>query len=152
VAQKTADVRVIVHDQDPAALHTGSIPDRSENFLRGRQDEDVGRVLICEPDPEVRELLRRVVVRRGHEAVLEANGLRDLAAVVLEPSDVTSVELAQAARALDAAVPIVCASIEPPTAGSRKLGPVAHIVKPFTLSEIDRALSAALDRRNGTGR
>jgi CheY-like chemotaxis protein len=107
----------------------------------------VGRVLICEPDPEVRQLLRHVVERRGYEAVLEPNGLRDLAAVLLEPSDVASVELAQAARALDAALPIVCASIEPPTAGSRKLAPVAHIVKPFTLSELDRALASALSRR-----
>jgi hypothetical protein len=54
-----------------------------------------------------------------------------------------SVEVAQAARANDPALPIVCASIEPPTAGSRRLTPVAHIVKPFTLSEFDRALSAA---------
>jgi CheY-like chemotaxis protein len=113
----------------------------------------VGRILICEPDPEVRELLRRVVERRGHESVFEPNGLRDLAAVVLEPSDVVSVEIAQTARASDPAIPIVCASIEPPTAGSRKLAPVAHIVKPFTLSEFERALAAAFpdDRRSGRG-
>ena len=104
----------------------------------------MGRILICEPDPEVRELLRRVVERHGHQAVFEPNGLRDLAAVVLEPSDVVSVEVAQAARATDPALPIVCASIEPPTAGSRRLTPVAHIVKPFTLSEFNRALSTAL--------
>jgi CheY-like chemotaxis protein len=104
----------------------------------------VGRILICEPDPEVRELLRRVVERRGHEAILEPNGLRDLAAVVLEPSDVVSVEVAQAARARDPGLPIVCASIDPPTAGSRRLAPVAHVVKPFTLAELDRALAAAL--------
>jgi hypothetical protein len=85
-----------------------------------------------------------VVERHGHEAVLEPNGLRDLAAVVLEPADVTSVEIAQAARALDATLPIVCASIEPPSGGSRKLEPAAHIVKPFTLAELDRALSAVL--------
>jgi hypothetical protein len=111
----------------------------------------VGRVLICEPDPEVRELLRRVVERHGHEPVVETNGLKDLAAIVVEPSDVVSVEVAQAARALDPELPIVCASIEPPTPGSRRLAPVAHVVKPFTLSEFDRALTAALGR-NGTGR
>jgi hypothetical protein len=74
---------------------------------------------------------------------MEANGRGDLAAVVLEPSDVVSMEAAQAARARTPGVPIVCASIEPPTAGSRKLGAVAHIVKPFTLSEFDGALEAA---------
>jgi CheY-like chemotaxis protein len=109
----------------------------------------VGRVLICEPDPEVRELLRHVVERIGHEPVLEPDGLRDLAAVLLEPSDVVSVELAQAARALHPDLPIVCASIEPPTPGSRKLTPMAHVVKPFTLSELDRALSTALSSTNG---
>jgi CheY-like chemotaxis protein len=103
----------------------------------------VGRILICEPDPEVRELLRHVVERRGHEAILEPNGLRDLAAIVLEPSDVVSVEVAQAARANDPELPIVCASIDAPTAGSRRLSPVAHVVKPFTLTEFDRALTAA---------
>jgi two-component SAPR family response regulator len=82
--------------------------------------------------------------------VLEADGLRDLAAIVLEPSDVISVELAQAARAVQPELPIVCASIDPPTAGSRKLTPAAHVVKPFTLSELDRALSTALGR-NGSG-
>ena len=107
----------------------------------------MGRVLICEPDPEVRELLRRVVERRGHEPVLELNGYRDLAAVVLEPADLVSMELAQAARAHDPALPIVCASVEPPTAGSRRLAPVAHVVKPFTLSELDRALATALPNR-----
>ena len=103
----------------------------------------MGRILICEPDPEVRELLRRVVERHGHEAVLEPNGLRDLSGVVLEPADVVSVEVAQTARAHDPELPIVCASIEPPTAGSRRLSPVAHVVKPFTLSELARALNAA---------
>jgi CheY-like chemotaxis protein len=104
----------------------------------------VGRILICEPDPEVRELLRHVVERRGHQAILEPNGLRDLAAVVLEPADVVSVEVAQAARANDPELPIVCASIDPPTAGSRRLAPIAHVVKPFTLTEFDRALTEAL--------
>jgi two-component SAPR family response regulator len=75
--------------------------------------------------------------------VLEPDGLRDLAAIVLEPSDIVSVEVAQAARAKDPGVPIVCASIEPPTPGSRRLAPVAHIVKPFTLSELERALAVA---------
>jgi two-component SAPR family response regulator len=77
--------------------------------------------------------------------------MKDLAAVVVEPSDVLSVEVAQAARAVDPEVPIVCASIEPPTPGSRRLAPAAHVVKPFTLSEFDRALATALDSQNGRG-
>jgi CheY-like chemotaxis protein len=105
----------------------------------------VGRILICEPDPEVRELLRHVVERHGHEPVFEPNGT-SIAAVVVEPADVLSVEVAQTARAGDPGLPIVCASIEPPTPSSRSLGPVAHVVKPFTLSEFDSALATALGR------
>jgi two-component SAPR family response regulator len=82
--------------------------------------------------------------------VLEADGLRNLAAILLEPADVISMELAQAARAVHPELPIVCASIQPPTPGSRKLAPAAHVVKPFTLSELDRALSTALGP-NGSG-
>jgi hypothetical protein len=75
--------------------------------------------------------------------------MKDLAAIVVEPSDVLSVELAQAARAVNPKLPIVCASIAPPTPGSRRLGPVAHVVKPFTLSEFDNALATALAHHNG---
>jgi hypothetical protein len=149
VPEEAADVRVVVHDEHSSALHTVSIPDPRAIFRNRRQDEKVGRILICEPDPEVRELLRHVIERHGHEPVLEPNGMKDLAAVVVEPSDVLSVEVAQAARAVDPGLPIVCASIEPPTPGSRRLAPVAHVVKPFTLSEFDSALAAALGRSNG---
>jgi hypothetical protein len=75
--------------------------------------------------------------------------MKNLAAVVVEPSHVLSVEVAQAARAVDPELPIVCASIEPPTPGSRSLAPSAHLVKPFTLSEFDNALSTALASQNG---
>jgi hypothetical protein len=104
----------------------------------------VGRILICEPDPEVRELLRHVIERHGHEPVFDGNGFHDLAAVVVEPADVVSIERAQAARAVDPNLPIVCASIAPPTAGSRRLAPVGHVMKPFTLSELETALRTAL--------
>jgi CheY-like chemotaxis protein len=107
----------------------------------------VGRVLICEPDAEVRELLGRVVARLGHEPVFERNGLRDLSAIVLEPADVISVEVTQAARATDPELPIVCASIEPPTSGSRELTPVAHLLKPFSLPQLEDALQQALAPR-----
>jgi hypothetical protein len=75
--------------------------------------------------------------------------MKDLAALVVEPSDVLSVEVAQAARAVDPELPIVCASVEPATPGSRRLAPAAHVLKPFTLSEFVRALSVALASQNG---
>jgi hypothetical protein len=107
--------------------------------------EGVARVLICEPHPEVRELLRRIVVRLGHEPVLDDADLGVVDAILLEPAHAPSVERAQAFRATDGDTPIVCASIELPDAGSRRLGPVAYLIKPFALPELEHALKRALN-------
>jgi CheY-like chemotaxis protein len=101
-------------------------------------------VLICEPHPEVRELLSRVVVRLGHEPVLEDAELAPVDAILLEPSHAPSVERAQAFRAVNGDTPIVCASIELPDAGSRRLAPIAYLVKPFALPDLQHAIARAL--------
>jgi CheY-like chemotaxis protein len=101
-------------------------------------------VLICEPDPEVRELLRRIVVRLGHEAVLDDAELGDVEAIVVEPAHAPSIERAQAFRAVAGDIPVICASIDFPNGGSRRLEPVVHLVKPFGLPEMEAALSSAL--------
>jgi CheY-like chemotaxis protein len=108
-------------------------------------DECVARVLICEPHPEVRELLRRIVVRLGHEPLLDDADLAPVDLIVLEPAHAPSVERAQAFRAAGGETPIVCASIALPDAGSRRLEPAAYLVKPFALPELERALDRALD-------
>lgn len=108
----------------------------------------VAKVLICEPHPEVRELLRRVVVRLGHEPLLEDAELGEVDAIVLEPAHAPSVERARAFRAVDGDTPIVCASIELPDAGSRRLDPVAYLVKPFALPDLERALGRALNGKH----
>jgi hypothetical protein len=105
----------------------------------------VARVLICEPHPEVRELLSRVVVRLGHEPVLDDADLAPVDAIVLEPSHAPSVERAQAFRAANGNTPIICASIDLPDAGSRRLAPTAYLVKPFALPDLEDALSRALN-------
>jgi hypothetical protein len=106
----------------------------------------VGKIVICEPDPEVRELLGLVVTRLGREASSELNGTGDIEALLVEPADATSVERAFAVRAACPNVPVVCLSIDPPTAGSRRFEPVAHVLKPFALPELERALHKALLR------
>jgi CheY-like chemotaxis protein len=107
-------------------------------------------VLICEPHPEVRELLSRIVVRLGHEPVLEDAELAPVDVILLEPSHAPSVERAQAFRAVNGNTPIVCASIELPDAGSRRLAPVAYLVKPFALPDLQHAISRALSNGKGT--
>jgi CheY-like chemotaxis protein len=109
----------------------------------------VARVLICEPHPEVRELLSRIVVRLGHEPVVEDAELAPVDAILLEPSHAPSVERAQAFRAVNGDTPIVCASIELPDAGSRRLAPIAYLVKPFALPDLQHAILRALS--NGSG-
>jgi O-succinylbenzoate synthase len=101
-------------------------------------------VLICEPYPEVRELLRRIVVRMGHEAVLDDAALGEVAAIVVEPAHTGSVERAQAFRAVAGDVPVICASIELPNGGTKRLEPVAHLLKPFSLPDMEAALNRAL--------
>jgi CheY-like chemotaxis protein len=109
----------------------------------------VARILICEPHPEVRELLSRIVVRLGHEPVLEDAELAPVDAILLEPSHAPSVERAQAFRAVNGDTPIVCASIELPDAGSRRLAPVAYLVKPFALPDLQHAIARALSTGSG---
>jgi hypothetical protein len=112
--------------------------------------KNMARVLICEPHPEVRELLCRVVIRLGHDPVLEDAELAPVDAILLEPAHPPSVERAQAFRAANGETPLVCASIELPDAGSRRLEPVAFLVKPFALPDLEHALTRALAAANGT--
>jgi hypothetical protein len=111
--------------------------------------EYMARVLICEPHPEVRELLSRVVVRLGHDPVHDDAALGPVDAIVLEPAHAPSVERAAAFRAVDERTPVVCASIDLPDAGSRRLNPIAYLVKPFALPDLEKALRRAL---NGNGK
>jgi hypothetical protein len=76
--------------------------------------------------------------------VLEANGLQEVAAIVLEPAHTPSVETAQAFRAVAGDVPIVCASIDLPNGGTSRLRPVAFLLKPFALPDLEAALQTAL--------
>jgi CheY-like chemotaxis protein len=104
----------------------------------------MSRVLICEPHPEVRELLRRIVMRLGHEPVLDDAALGEVEAIVVEPAHAPSVERAQAFRAVSDTPPVICASVEHPNGGTKRLEPLVHLVKPFALPEIEAALQQAL--------
>jgi CheY-like chemotaxis protein len=63
----------------------------------------MARVLILEPDAEVRELIGRVVSRLGHEALAPARPPRrapaGIEAIILEPDWPAGLELARALRA-----------------------------------------------------
>ncbi len=109
-------------------------------------------ILVCDPHAEVRTLLARVVARLGHEAVFPeedgGSGFRDarVDVLVIEPADPRALAAAQILRLEREDIPIVCASIYPPSAHSRRLAPVAYLVKPFALGELEAALTAAVER------
>lgn len=107
----------------------------------------MARVLVAEPSPDVRLLLRRVVARLGFEPVeLDSARRSDPAGfdvLLLEPAMVGGLKLAQRARRRDPALPIVVCSIYSPRDDVTALEPVAHLVKPFRRVELEAALYAA---------
>jgi two-component SAPR family response regulator len=108
----------------------------------------MGRVLILEPDAEVRALVGRVVARLGHEPLAPASlpfpALDSLDAVVLEPAWAPALELARRLREHDPRLPLVLESIEATSDARAGLRPVRYLVKPFRLGELEEAIIAAL--------
>lgn len=96
------------------------------------------RVLVCEPDPDVRQLLELTVRRLGHEAV--SHGDADV--VLMEPA----CPVAQGAlrRFANRVPPIVCLSIHPREAGYEPAGTVAYLMKPIKKSGLAAALTGIL--------
>jgi two-component SAPR family response regulator len=90
-------------------------------------------------------LLETIVRRAGHEPFTSGslNGHRpDL--VIVEPASPD--HLAEAVRLKEQLgdIPIICASILPPSAESKALEPAVYLIKPFRLSELERAILFAL--------
>lgn len=97
------------------------------------------RVLVCEPDPDVRHLLELTVERLGHEAV--ARDATDADVVLLEPSCPAS---RSAARRFARRVPIVCLSIHPREAGYAPPETVAYLMKPVKSARLGATLDGIL--------
>ncbi len=115
------------------------------------------RVLIAEPSADVRVLLQHVVTRAGHEAIEYQRSrhgqLPDVDVLLLEPALVGGLELASRLRAEQPHVAIVICSIFSPGPQTQELDAVAHVLKPFSRSALERALEAAgatARRRAGT--
>lgn len=96
------------------------------------------RVLIAEPDPDVRLLLELTVERLGHEVV----GAGDADAVVLEPGCAASRSLLRRfGRHLP---PVLCLSIFPPEAVDAPTETVAYLQKPASGAGLRAALADVL--------
>jgi CheY-like chemotaxis protein len=104
----------------------------------------MARVLIAEPDPDVRLLIGQVIRRMGHEALpFSPTGLATADAVLVEPASRQGAAALAALRDAPRRIPTVLASIaeiEPGAAGAA----AAHVAKPFTVAELEGALERAL--------
>jgi CheY-like chemotaxis protein len=105
----------------------------------------MARVAIGEPYAEVRELLVRVVEGAGWQAVVDAREAEGADALLIEPGDAASFELARRLRESRPDLPLVCVSIYPPGPETEPLSPSAYLLKPFSVAELQRVLAAALD-------
>jgi DNA-binding response OmpR family regulator len=107
----------------------------------------VTRVLIAEPSPDVRLLLRHAVKHVGFDPVeLTARERTDPSSVdviLLEPALRGGLELARTARRMRPGLPLVICSIYSATPEMAALDPVAYLVKPFRREELEQALLLA---------
>jgi len=108
----------------------------------------MARILISEPHPDLRVLIEAVVRRTGNEPVGHGVliGEDAPAAMILEPASADGLAAAARLRRQLEDLPIICASIFPPTNESCALAPVAHLIKPFRLRELEAAIVSALAR------
>jgi CheY-like chemotaxis protein len=113
------------------------------------EDRAMGRILVLEPEPEVRELFERIVRRLGHEPVREVGSdsiVAPVDVVLVEPESPRGYAVAREVHGRFPAVPVVCASTVPPSGSVRSmLSPREYLVKPFSVAALERALSDALD-------
>ncbi|MDX6402082.1 MAG: two-component system, cell cycle response regulator CpdR [Gaiellaceae bacterium] len=109
----------------------------------------MAQILISEPHPDLRVLLEAVVRRTGHEPIgsgeLE-NGDAP-AVIILEPASAEGLAAVARLRRRLEDLPIICTSIYPPDKRTRALQPVAYLVKPFRLAELEAAIALALAPR-----
>lgn len=110
----------------------------------------MGRILLLEPQPEIRELVTRVATRLGHKAFTTlTEDDDDFDAVVLEPQSERGLALARKVRGRLPELPLICISVLPLTPELRDLEPDAFLMKPFSLSDLELALGRVLAGRPG---
>jgi hypothetical protein len=107
----------------------------------------MSRILISEPNPDVRQLFEHMIRRLGHEPLALWSVTPETAATIdllmVESADPACADLAVEARRLCPALPVVAASIFPPEADSL-VQPDAHLLKPFAIGELRAVLDGLL--------
>jgi DNA-binding response OmpR family regulator len=103
-------------------------------------------VLITDPDPETRKLLEVLVLHLGHRPLAPADLVagEEPGLVLLEPASEAALDQIRVLRNRSMQVPIVCVTTLSTSSEANALRPAAYLIKPFTRSELERALQAAL--------
>ena len=100
------------------------------------------RILVSDPDSDVRTLLEQTLSRLGYETVRETPGepppLVD--ALVLEPACAEGQSLLR--RFGEDTPPVICLSIYPREAGLEPPGSHAYLVKPSSRAQLAHALDS----------
>ena len=150
-------VAVAAYADNRVIGHHGRIPWHSAEDFAHFKRETLGHTLVMGRltfDSIGRPLpgRRTIVVTRSrdwtHEGVAVRHGEEvDLATVdacVLEPAASSGADLVQALA--QASIPTVLVSIWPPSVELEDLEPVAYLLKPFALADLERALLDAVRR------
>lgn len=107
----------------------------------------MARILITEPNPDVRRMFEHMVRRLGHEPLALWTLTEATAAAVdvvtVEPAHRASTELAAEARRLNPRVAVIAATILPP-AQDAEPAVDRWLLKPFTLNELGTAIDSVL--------
>jgi CheY-like chemotaxis protein len=98
------------------------------------------RVLVHEPDPELRELFGCMLESLGFEAV--SGG--DAVAALVEPGDLAGRLVLHTLRLSRPELPVVCVSVYPLDDEVAALSPAVYLMKPISTAGLREALAAAL--------
>ncbi len=123
----------------------------------------LGKVLVVDDEPEVREVLQEFLSGRGYEVTVAENGLAALAALEAQRPDLVLLDVAMPGMdgvetlrrivALQPPIPVIMVTANADIGVTSKLlamGAADYIPKPFDLDYLDQAVSiqvaAAQDR------
>jgi CheY-like chemotaxis protein len=113
----------------------------------------MARIIICEPSTELRVLFAATMARLGHASApctASEPVPAGADAILVDVDEGRGAETVARARALTPDLPVIACSIYPRGERSDALSAVAHLVKPFSRIELERAIADALGARSGT--